>query len=133
MALRRLALGLSLMMVLGVAGTAAQEKVGKVSFATSCNSFWFPASVAAFTAVAQSDPGCGMAHWGIAMNALGNPFAWPPSAKGLADGWAAVEKAKAAGAKTQRERDYIAAIETFYKDAATERPELRQAKTFLGK
>jgi hypothetical protein len=25
------------MMVLGVAGTAAQEKVGKVSFATSCN------------------------------------------------------------------------------------------------
>src|SRR2546425_3447627 len=28
----------------------------------------------------------------------------------------AVEKAKAIGGKTQRERDYIAAIETYYKD-----------------
>jgi hypothetical protein len=53
------------------------------------------------------------------MNALGNPFAWPPSAKGLAEGSAAIEKAKTAGAKTQRERDYIAALEVFYKDAAT--------------
>ncbi|MGH7276068.1 MAG: hypothetical protein ACREIY_03440 [Candidatus Rokuibacteriota bacterium] len=132
MAVRRLALGLSLMMFLAAAGTAAQEKVGKVNFPTSCNaavqqeferavamlhSFWFPASTNAFNAVAQSDPGCGIAHWGIAMNLLGNPFAWPPSPKARADGWAAVEKAKAAGAKTQRERDYIAAIEAFYKDA----------------
>ena len=28
-----------------------------------------------------------------------------------------MEKAKLAGAKTQRERDYIAAVETFYRDA----------------
>ncbi len=117
------------------AGTLpAQEKVGKVSFPTSCNaavqpeferavamlhSFWFSASVNAFSAVAQRDPGCGMAHWGIAMNLLGNPFAWPPAPRALADGWDAVEKAKAAGAKTQRERDYVGAIEAFYRDAAT--------------
>ena len=134
MTLRKLALFLSLMMVFGVADTAAQEKVGKVSFPTSCNaavqaefdraiaalhSFYHPASLNALASVLQRDPGCAMAHWGIAMNALGNPFAWPPPAKGLADGWAAVEKAKAAGAKTQRERDYIAALEAFYKDAAT--------------
>src|SRR3989454_4998011 len=68
-------------------------------------------------AVAQADPACGIAHWGVGMNLLGNPFGWPPSPKALADGWAAVERAKTAGAKTQRERDYIAAIETFYKDA----------------
>jgi len=132
MTFRTVALSLSLLVALGAAGTVAQEKVGTVHFATSCSaavqsdferavamlhSFWFSASTAAFTAVAQADPACGMAYWGVAMNLLGNPFAWPPSPKGLADGWAAVERAKAAVAKTQRERDYIAAIETFYKDA----------------
>ncbi|HXP22958.1 MAG TPA: hypothetical protein VN807_02415, partial [Candidatus Sulfotelmatobacter sp.] len=35
----------------------------------------------------------------------------------LKQGWKAVERAKSAGAKTQRERDYIAAIEVFYKDS----------------
>ena len=35
----------------------------------------------------------------------------------MQQGWAAVEGAKSAGAKTQRERDYIAAIEVFYKDS----------------
>ncbi len=132
MKLRKLAVALVLLATLGVAGTSAQDKVGTVRFPTSCSaaaqpdferavamlhSFWFSASTSAFTAVAQQDPGCAMAHWGVAMNLLGNPFAWPPSPKGLANGWAAVERAKAAGAKTQRERDYIAAIEGFYKDA----------------
>src|SRR3989475_1521680 len=132
MTLRTVALTLTLLLALGTGGITAQDKVGTVHFATSCSaavqqdferavamlhSFWFSASTSAFTAVAQSDPACGIAHWGVAMNLLGNPFGWPPSPKALADGWAAVERAKTAGAKTQRERDYIAAIETFYKDA----------------
>ncbi len=132
MTLRTVALTLTLLLALGTGGITAQDKVGTVHFATSCSaavqqdferavamlhSFWFSASMSAFTAVAQSDPACGIAHWGVAMNLLGNPFGWPPSPKALADGWAAVERAKAAGAKTQRERDYIGAIETFYKDA----------------
>ncbi|MCK7497835.1 MAG: hypothetical protein MZW92_49135 [Comamonadaceae bacterium] len=131
MTLRKLALCLSLMMLFGVAGTAAQEKVGKVSFPTSCNaevqvefdraiaalhSFYHPASVNALAGVLQKDPACAMAHWGIAMNALGNPFGWPPSTKGLADGSAAVEKAKASSAKTERERDYIGAVESLCQD-----------------
>ncbi|MBI2466740.1 MAG: hypothetical protein HYV62_02805 [Candidatus Rokubacteria bacterium] len=110
----------------------AQEKLGKVHFATSCSpavqpefnravallhSFWHDAAIKAFTAVAQADPGCAMAHWGIAMAVLGNPFAWPPAPKTLQDGGTVVERAKAAGARTQRERDYIAALEVFYKDA----------------
>src|SRR2546426_658221 len=134
MTLRTVALTLVLLLALGTGGITAQDKVGTVHFATSCSaavqqdferavamlhSFWFSASTSAFTAVAQSDPACGIAHWGVAMNLLGNPFGWPPSPKALADGWAAVERAKTAGAKTQRERDYIAAIETFYKDADT--------------
>src|SRR6059058_4545668 len=132
MTLRTVALTLTLLLALGTGGITAQDKVGTVHFATSCSatvqqdferavamlhSFWFSASTGAFRAVAQSDPACGIAHWGVAMNLLGNPFGWPPSPKALADGWAAVERAKAAGAKTQRERDYVGAIEMFYKDA----------------
>src|SRR5438874_2281692 len=134
MAYDRLTLTLTLVLSLGVAGATADDKVGTVRFPTSCStavqpdferavamlhSFWFQASTNAFVAVAQQDPGCAIAHWGVAMNLLGNPFAWPPSPKALADGWAAVERAKAAGARMPRERDYVAAIEAFYKDAAT--------------
>ncbi len=109
-----------------------RERLGTVRFATSCaaavqprfdravallHSFALDASVAAFTDVATADPACGMAWWGVAMSWLGNPLAGPPNARGLKEGEAAVAKAKAAGAKTDRERDYIAAIEIFYKDA----------------
>jgi tetratricopeptide (TPR) repeat protein len=110
----------------------AAERLGTVRFATSCapavqsqfdravallHSFHLDAAVGAFTDVAAADPACGMAQWGVAMAWLGNPLAGPPSARGLKEGGAAVEKAKAAGAGSDREREYIAAIETFYKDA----------------
>ena len=110
---------------------AQGAQVGKTLFPTSCSSavqadferavamlhsFWFQESGNAFAGVLQADPGCAMGHWGVAMNSLGNPFAWPPSPKALTDGRAAIERAAAAGAKTQRERDYIAALETFYRD-----------------
>src|SRR6266853_1670416 len=108
------------------------EKLGTVHFSTSCSptvqpqferavallhSFWFDEGLKAFGAIAQADPGCAMAHWGSAMLMYGNPFAWPPAPAALAGGLAAVEKAKAAQAKTQRERDYIGAVEAFYKDS----------------
>jgi len=108
------------------------ERLGTVRFATSCapavqpqfdravallHSFHLDAAVGAFTDVAAADPTCGMAHWGVAMSWLGNPLAAPPSARGLKEGGAAVDRAKAAGARTDREREYIAAIETIYKDA----------------
>jgi hypothetical protein len=110
---------------------AQAAQVGTVHFSTSCapatqadfdravamlHSFWFQASADAFAGVLQADPACAMAHWGIAMNALGNPFAWPPAPKGLADGQVAIERATATGAKMQRERDYIATLATFYRD-----------------
>src|SRR5439155_1737044 len=81
------------------------------------HSFWFAESIKGFNAVAQADPSCGIAHWGAAVAFLGNPLAGPPVARGLQEGTAAVARAKAAGAKTQREQDYIAAIATFYTDA----------------
>jgi len=59
-----------------------------------------------------------MAYWGLAMSYF-HPI-WDgrgPNAAILKKGWEAVEKAKSLGAKTERERDYVAAIETFYKDS----------------
>jgi hypothetical protein len=110
----------------------AHEKLGTVKFPTSCSaavqpqferavamlhSFWLDEGAKTFAAVAQADPGCAMAHWGTAMTLFGNPFGWPLTGAALTNGWAAVERAQAAQAKTPRERDYIAAITAFYKDA----------------
>jgi len=108
------------------------EKLGTVHFANSCSadvqpqfergvallhSFWYAEGAKTFADVAKADPACAMAHWGTAITLFGNPFTWPLTGAALPQGWAAVERAKAANAKTQRERDYIGAIEAFYKDA----------------
>lgn len=108
------------------------EKLGTVRFANSCSaevqplfgrgvallhSFWYAEGANTFAAVAKADPACAMAHWGTAITLFGNPFTWPLTGAALPQGWAAVQRAKAANAKTQRERDYIGAIEAFYKDA----------------
>ncbi|HEY3202410.1 MAG TPA: hypothetical protein VGL03_02010, partial [Thermoanaerobaculia bacterium] len=78
------------------------------------HSFWYEAAEKSFRAVADADPGCAMAYWGVAMS-LYHPI-WPdrpPLDKGLA----AVEKAKAIGAKTDREKAYIGAITEYYAGA----------------
>ena len=108
------------------------EKLGNVRFSNSCkvevqpqfqrgvallHSFWYAEGAKTFAAVAKTDPACAMAHWGTAITLFNNPFTWPLTGAALPQGWAAVERAKAANAKTQRERDYIGAIEAFYKDA----------------
>jgi tetratricopeptide (TPR) repeat protein len=56
-----------------------------------------------------------MAHWGIAMS-LWNQIWAPPRPAALKQGLEAVEKAKALGGKTDRERGFIAAGEAFYRD-----------------
>jgi tetratricopeptide (TPR) repeat protein len=106
------------------------EKLGTVNFTTSCSpkaqkqfnqavawlhSFEYEEAEKAFTEVAATDPQCGMAYWGIAMSNY-HPLWVPPTPAELKKAWSAVEKAKTAGTKTQREHDYIAAIEVFYKD-----------------
>jgi tetratricopeptide (TPR) repeat protein len=104
------------------------QKLGKVHFETSCtpaaaaafdqgmlyqHSFWYRASQIEFNKALQADPGCGIAWWGIALSLLWNPHIAPP-AKNLADGAAALEKAREAGTRTQREGDYITALSAMY-------------------
>ena len=108
------------------------EKLGQVHFPVACNaaaqkqfgravallhSFWTGSSLKAFTAITETDPQCAMGYWGIAMSLLGNPLANAPRAPALKKGWGAVEMTKSVGAKSERERDYIAAIEVLYKDS----------------
>ena len=107
------------------------EELGRVNFPVTCtpqarrqfnhavawlHSFEYEEAEKVFTEVAATDPRCGMAHWGIAMSNY-HPIWAPPSVAELKKGLNAIEKAKSVGARTERELDYIAAIEFFYKDS----------------
>ncbi len=108
------------------------EKLGTVDFPVSCkadaqrhfsrgialyHSYHWVESAKSFNAAAQAEPTCAMAYWGLSLIAMDNTFLWPLTGKALVEGMAQVEKAKAAGPATQRERDYVAAAEAFFKDA----------------
>jgi tetratricopeptide (TPR) repeat protein len=117
--------------------------LGKVSFPTSCDpkvqpaferavamlhSFWFPAGEKAFRDVLKDDPQCAMAAWGIAAILMNNPLAGQgASPKGAEAAQAAIDEGRRVGAKTQRERDYIEAVATYYQDFATRPEKERQA------
>lgn len=121
-------------LVLGSGSALAHEKkdqLGKVTFATSCNakahaqfvtgvamlhSYWFGEARKTFDAALKEDPNCAIAYWGIALDYLGNSLSAPPQRKNAEAAWQALEKARSIGAKTERERDYIEAISTYYRD-----------------
>ncbi len=79
------------------------------------HSFWYRASQKTFEDVLKADPECAIAYWGIALSLLWNPHS-APAAKNLAEGSAALAKAQSVGAKTERERDYLAALGAMYAD-----------------
>jgi tetratricopeptide (TPR) repeat protein len=108
----------------------ADAQFGKVHFATSCSapaqqlfdramryqhSFWYRPAKATFEEVLQADPGCAIAHWGVALSLLLNPH-FPAPKENMALGLAELEKAKAKGARTQRENDYIDALLVLFRD-----------------
>jgi tetratricopeptide (TPR) repeat protein len=95
----------------------AQEKFNTA--AAVLYSFYWERADAAIKDVLRADPGCAMAYWARAIASLDNALGSPPPPKKEAEGWAAVLKAKELGAKTPRERDYIASVETVFKDHAT--------------
>src|SRR3981189_241858 len=107
------------------------EKLGKVVFPTSCDpnvqaefdrgvamlhSYWFLKARRTFEGILQQDPACAMAHWGVAMDFLGNPRATTPARADSQAAWDALEKARAVGTKTQRERDWIEALSAYFRD-----------------
>src|SRR5438067_999410 len=129
------AVALSVLATSAVAADPA-EKLGSVSFANSCSaavqpklqravallhSFWWGEGDKAFREVLAQDPGCAIAGWGIAALAIGNPCASGATPDGAKKAQEAIEQARAAGAKTERERGYIEAVAAYY-DKFSERP-----------
>jgi hypothetical protein len=81
------------------------------------HSFGYEEARLTFLEAAKADAGCGMALWGVARTWY-HPIWAPPSAEELKQGDAALDRAQAIGAKTDRERDYIRSLAVFYKDSA---------------
>jgi hypothetical protein len=118
-------------------GARAQEhqhpaggRFGTVTFANSCaatvqpvfargmallHSFEFGPAIDAFGDVAKTDPSCGIAIWGIGLAQWSNPFS-PANrpARQLEAGRETARRAASTGAKTERERAYIAAVAALY-------------------
>jgi tetratricopeptide (TPR) repeat protein len=107
------------------------EKLGRLAFPTSCDpkvqaefergvamvhSYWFLIARRTFENVLRQDPSCAIAYWGIALDLLNNTLAVVPPRADAQAAWAALDKAREVGAKTQRERDWIEALSAYYRD-----------------
>jgi tetratricopeptide (TPR) repeat protein len=121
----------------------ADEKLGKVSFPISCapgsqeefergvallHSFGYEEAEEQFTELAKKDPGCAIAHWGIAMSLFHQIWERPEDVT-LNRGHEEIEAAEKIGAKTERERGYVAALGVFY-SALSKEDYLRQAEAY---
>ncbi|MBL6459540.1 hypothetical protein JMJ55_29975 [Belnapia sp. T6] len=104
---------------------------GRVHFPISCgadaqerfhhalamlHSFHFPATGQAFTALADAQPSCAMAWWGVAVSQRLNPLVPPFPPAALQRGWQAIERARAAPPRTEREREWVEALAVFFQD-----------------
>jgi len=101
---------------------------GKVEFPVSCapavqfefargvallHSFFYEEARRVFALVAERDPKCAMAQWGIAMT-WWHPIWTPPTPDEMSAGKAAIKKAIAMNAGTDRERGFITALNVYY-------------------
>lgn len=102
--------------------------VGKVTFPITCavdvqsdfargvallHSFFYEEARRVFTSVAERDPKCAMAQWGIAMT-WWHPIWTPPTRDEMRAGKAAIETAMGMDGCSDRERGFITALNTYY-------------------
>jgi hypothetical protein len=80
-------------------------------------------------AIAEKEASCAMAYWGIAISQRPNPLVGPFPGDVLKRGWDAVEKARAASQKTEREIAWIEALAAYYQDYATV-PQQRRTENY---
>jgi tetratricopeptide (TPR) repeat protein len=124
-----------------VAQLPAQETLGTVDFPTSCaalqqaainrgvallHDFWYDKAEQQFKDVVAADPACAIAYWGEAMS-LWHEIWDRPGAATLQRGLVLVQQGQKAGAKTQRERDYLNALAQFYQNSGKDSFEVRVA------
>jgi tetratricopeptide (TPR) repeat protein len=76
--------------------------------------FWYEEAGPEFRRILAADPGCAMAHWGVAMS--GFHQIWDrPDAAGMAAGWRELEAALRHPPRSARERAYVAALAGFFR------------------
>jgi hypothetical protein len=113
---------------------SAPEKLGKVSFPISCtpsvqeqfdravallHSFAYTAAENAFQGVAELDPRCAMAHWGMAMAYFQQLWEPPIMPATISIAQSEIQRAQQIGASSEREREFIRALGLLYQDATT--------------
>jgi hypothetical protein len=136
----RTAVGIALTLLASVGGGAranedasSREQLGTVSFDSSCSataetqldravallhSFEFAPASDGFRAAVEADASCGIAYWGVALASWGNPFAAGQKAPAqIVRGQDAIDRARRAGAGSERENAYIAAAAELFRDA----------------
>lgn len=108
------------------------EKLGQVSFPTSCSpqsqpamergvallhSFGYTEAQEQFEAIAKADPACAMAHWGVAMTQFQPLWGLPSDAqlkRGFSEMAQARQLAKSPAKITPREQAYIDAMSAYF-------------------
>ncbi|HYL92913.1 MAG TPA: hypothetical protein VEW69_07125 [Alphaproteobacteria bacterium] len=146
-------------LTLGSSGLYAQEhdhpiseKLGKVSFTTTCDakvqdafnramallhSFTYQLAAAAFQEVASKDPDCAVAHWGIAMSYYHQLWEPPLPGDAVQKGKAELDLASQLKKISPREQEYIAAAGNVFGDPAVPYPvragKYREAMAALAK
>jgi tetratricopeptide (TPR) repeat protein len=105
------------------------DQLGTVHFPVSCaaevqkpfergvallHSFWYEEAKKEFEQIAKDDPKCAIAHWGIAMS-IWHQLWNQPDAATIKRGNDEVKNARSLHPKTDRERDYITAMDEFYR------------------
>jgi Tetratricopeptide repeat len=113
---------------IGAVGEQTSERLGSVTFPTSCaadlqkpferavlllHSFVYEEAKPQFEEVFRKDPHCAIALWGEAMS-IYYPLWFRPDAATIQHGQELMEQARKIGGKTERERSYIDALATFY-------------------
>lgn len=150
-----LSVALTLALQLGAVGAAVAQDdhaghgaggdvYGTLHFDTSCSpavrddfdravamlhSFFYPETEKAFRRIAEKEPSCTMAYWGIAISQRPNPLVTPLPPQLLKLGWDAILQARgAASSATEREKDWIEALALYFENADTLDQKARTAK-----
>jgi tetratricopeptide (TPR) repeat protein len=105
------------------------EKLGTVSFPISCSprvqrqfnrgvallhSFAYRAAVDAFGGVAEQDPQCAMAHWGVAMTYFHQLWDPPLSPETVSIAHEQIQRARDLGSSSEHERKFIQALGSIF-------------------
>ena len=118
----------------------APEKLGTVSFPISCtpavqqqfnrgvallHSFAYGTAGDAFRGVAEQDPQCAMAHWGVAMTYFHQLWEPPLSPATTAIAREEIQRARAIGSGSERERQFIHALALIFEGESSLRYPVR--------